>query len=375
VLRSLEIRNFRTFSRLAIQRLGRVNLVVGKNNVGKTTLLEALRLYGSIWPARTANYILWERDEVAGKPGDTILFFLQSLFHGRNVNQGDVATIGPLAPTAEARPLRISVVIESERRSIGAGWLPIGPTGSFIPDIRVALDFDSMAGHFRLSATGEITFDLPSSNIKPPEIDPGPPFMRGATNPAGTVETARRWDRIALTEGEKRVFRALEIVAPIRAASFVEDARDPRGRIARVRVDGIPDPVPLAVLGDGVVRMFQIAVALEYAAVVGGSSSGTPLPENVFPILLIDEIDMGIHYTLHTDLWRFILRAARDLGIQVFATTHSWDCVAGFQAAAAAEPATEALLIRLEAHGEKSRAVTFSDSELEVVTRENIEVR
>ena len=47
MLSSLEIKNFRTFSHLVIQRLGRVNLIVGKNNVGKTTLLEALRIYGS----------------------------------------------------------------------------------------------------------------------------------------------------------------------------------------------------------------------------------------------------------------------------------------------------------------------------------------
>ncbi len=45
ILSSLEIRNFRAFHDLKIERLGRVNLIVGKNNVGKTSLLEALQLY------------------------------------------------------------------------------------------------------------------------------------------------------------------------------------------------------------------------------------------------------------------------------------------------------------------------------------------
>src|SRR5436309_13909396 len=42
ILNSLEIRNFRGFQDLKIERLGRVNLLVGKNNVGKTSLLEAI---------------------------------------------------------------------------------------------------------------------------------------------------------------------------------------------------------------------------------------------------------------------------------------------------------------------------------------------
>lgn len=47
ILPSLEIRNFRGFRHLQIERLGRVNLIVGKNNIGKTSLLEALQLYAA----------------------------------------------------------------------------------------------------------------------------------------------------------------------------------------------------------------------------------------------------------------------------------------------------------------------------------------
>lgn len=45
-LESLEIQNFRGFRHLQIEKLGRVNLVVRKNNIGKSSLLEALELYG-----------------------------------------------------------------------------------------------------------------------------------------------------------------------------------------------------------------------------------------------------------------------------------------------------------------------------------------
>jgi AAA15 family ATPase/GTPase len=63
ILNSLEIRNFRCFKHLQIERLGRVNLIVGKNNVGKSTLLEALRLYAYKGSPNLIWKILQSRDE------------------------------------------------------------------------------------------------------------------------------------------------------------------------------------------------------------------------------------------------------------------------------------------------------------------------
>ena len=63
VLNSIQIENFRAFQHLDIRQFTRVNLVVGKNNVGKSTLLEAIRLYAY----RGSIDIIWQilegRDE------------------------------------------------------------------------------------------------------------------------------------------------------------------------------------------------------------------------------------------------------------------------------------------------------------------------
>ncbi|ARI79829.1 hypothetical protein C789_5087 [Microcystis aeruginosa FACHB-905 = DIANCHI905] len=48
------------------------------------------------------------------------------------------------------------------------------------------------------------------------------------------------------------------------------------------------------------------------------------IPEE--PILLVDEIDSGLHFTVMTDMWKVVWEIAKKLNIQVFATTHSWDC-------------------------------------------------
>ena len=45
--------------------------------------------------------------------------------------------------------------------------------------------------------------------------------------------------------------------------------------------------------------------------------------------LLIDEIDAGLHWTVMEDVWRLLIQVARKSGVQVFATTHSYDCIRG----------------------------------------------
>src|SRR5437660_11785081 len=106
ILNSLEIKNFRGFRHLQIERLGRVNLIVGKNNVGKSSLLEALQIYAHRGSPRLIREVLVARDE--GKlPSlgpfialnfETLLPALKYLFYGRkDVNSHLVSiTIGPI---------------------------------------------------------------------------------------------------------------------------------------------------------------------------------------------------------------------------------------------------------------------------------------
>jgi AAA15 family ATPase/GTPase len=92
-------------------------------------------------------------------------------------------------------------------------------------------------------------------------------------------------------------------------------------------------------------------------------------------ILLIDEIENGIHYSVQHELWQLIFRLASRLNVQVFATTHSWDCIEGFQKATQENMQEEGLLIRLSLKKNDVVATLFDKEELAIVTREQIEVR
>jgi AAA15 family ATPase/GTPase len=54
----------------------------------------------------------------------------------------------------------------------------------------------------------------------------------------------------------------------------------------------------------------------------------------IFPakggFLLIDEFENGLHYSVQERIWQLAFEMAQRLDIQVFATSHSWDCVESF---------------------------------------------
>ena len=130
--------------------------------------------------------------------------------------------------------------------------------------------------------------------------------------------------------------------------------------VAPPRITGIDEPLPLRSLGDGMQRMLGIALALANA------QDG---------ILLVDEVENGIHYSVQPELWQLVFRLARRLNIQVFATTHSWDCIKGFQEAAQEDKQNEGLLIRLESKKDDIGVTLFDERKLAIATREEIEVR
>jgi len=175
-------------------------------------------------------------------------------------------------------------------------------------------------------------------------------------------ELLRHWDRIQLTPDEELVLQALRFVD-----GSIEQIRSygtgsvygPRGGFI-VKRHGEASPFPLGSLGDGAWRMLTLAIVLTQCA--GG-------------MLFIDEIDTGLHYTVMSDMWRLIYESAKKFDVQVFASTHSYDCVHSLSSICGiGDGAKEAITIqRIETR--KSVSVPFSELEIQIAAEQHIEIR
>lgn len=131
MLKSLEIKNFRILEDFHVSKLGRVNLIVGKNNSGKSTVLEALRIYAGnaqrglleeIAEGHDEAYRLRENEQIkhyqltfedliAGRQ-----FPFEDFFVGRQFPKDETLaiSIGELAPDNNALRIEHGFIIEIE---------------------------------------------------------------------------------------------------------------------------------------------------------------------------------------------------------------------------------------------------------------------
>ena len=377
MLDSFEISQFGAFKHLKMDRLAHVNLIVGKNNSGKTMLLEALRLYFADGRSDMIRTLLAGRDEVPLNPSafTRVDVSIDALYHGRHpdIRRGATICLGPLGDLAKQLTMTLVWLQREEREGGDISYRVVqNEDAEHDPDVELGLVVKQGISSERVypaRAVGRVARVVWSAR-------------RGSGHaafvPAGSLdagEIGRLWDAITLRGGEDRVLKCLKLVTPIERISMVEHpSRSTRLPIAITGPNR--EPVSLRSMGDGVFRMFQIAIALESAST--NPSRQLSLFEDISPTsvpILLDEIENGIHYSVLPDLWRFIFAGARWNGVQVFATTHSWDCIQAFQRAAAEAQPDESLLIRLEPGEDETRAVTIDRDELAIVTRDDIEVR
>lgn len=361
-LPDLYIEGFLGIDKLSIPRLGRVTLLAGKNSVGKTTVLDAIRVYAARGRYPALRELLEGRDELSLDHDDdrnTVhIPDIDGLFYGWNASLNSRVKVGPCN---EDDQLRIEMVSSDivwdilQRESPSELWdidtiqaikitfqdsTQVIPWGLY-PRMRLLQRHLSMGTEM-------------SPAVKLESLGPGV-----LTN----QDLARFWDNVALTDNEEGAKESLRSIfgKAIDGIAVVGDNTSRRGRRrAMVKLNSQSRPVPLRSLGDGASRMLGVSIAF------ASSQNG---------FLLLDEAENGIHHSLQHTFWSAILQAAVKNNVQVIATTHSWDCVTGFARAAIECEDAEGILYRLSRRYGDLRAVEYPESELKIAADQHIEVR
>ncbi|MBU0654595.1 MAG: ATP-binding protein [Gammaproteobacteria bacterium] len=347
MLDSLHIKNFRCFEDLTIPSLGQVNLIVGKNSVGKSTLLEAIAIFSSAADRQTINFFREFRDSYSSTSSTDDDQLIELLPHK---NQELMLEIGDIRKIQYVTIMPKSIAIEK------------------FPDFPV----EESSSYSRRRARKDNKFVIISLKNNLINLTSIPHYYSG-THLENTSELERIWAAAFKNSKKKLVINALKIInKSINDLAFIPEEiyendfpRDQKLiRIPMVKLDDQDQAVPLRSLGEGTLRLLQIILAALQA-------------ENGF--LLIDEFENGLHYSIQGEVWEKLFKLAKELDIQVFATTHSEDTVKAFCKVSLHSP-EEGHLISLgrSAYGEdkgKIIAIVHDENDLQYILDTGMEVR
>ncbi|CAC9610119.1 hypothetical protein [uncultured Gammaproteobacteria bacterium] len=295
---SFIVKNFRAFEEIKIPRLAKVNLFLGKNSVGKTALLEAFYIYLHKNKVEAIYELLLKKEEHLSSKED-LASVIKHLFHNHKLPiPGERGIL--LAPLKGGKVVNSkSVTIATDVKKDFDDSLIINTGTKKTPEQRHSLARDFREFYRRSRMFEDYNHE---SNLRFV-------YSVGIDN----VYIANLWDNIAFESKQDSVIQALKIVEKeLSDVAFIE-AKNHRDRVAIAKVSG--EKVPFKSMGDGINRILHIILSMVNA------QDG---------YLLIDEFENGLHYSVQEQVWEVIFSLAESLNVQVFATTHSSDCIKAF---------------------------------------------
>jgi hypothetical protein len=340
MLKTLHIKNFRLFQDLKLDSLNRVNLIAGENDSGKTALLEALYLLfagSSFRDFPSAFRSSFAIDQTRGRVpvfGDEFENFWMWLFNQKSILNRpiEIEAVGKA-------PYVVKLNQENSTRDSGEFYFDYWTNGT-------------NAGFSTVSRVN-------GASGGPKQIKSAwPKLVVFSTTPSSPTEDAEYFNRIAAKRGgEQRVVELLQVIEPrLQDLKYLKLGSQPL-----VYADvGMEDLIPTTQLGQGFTRLLRL-----FSEILVAKSE----------IVLIDEIENGIHYTAMPKVWKGIATIARQEDLQLFATTHSYECIRSAHEAFSSEGSYDLALHRLERIKDEVRVVTYDKSTLETSFEMNLEVR
>lgn len=359
----LRIKNFRLFDDLKIDELRRVNLFVGKNNAGKTAVLEAVVMAAAgdqLDVLRMNSYRGETIPESENAFRAYLNLFLNDLDDTRIFEiKAAHAVHGVRWVTATVEQKRKLVVTEDrEDRGLVAG-MP-----DCILELALSDGYDRSTKFKAFFAEGRIrAIGGPTEGKEPPlpvVVEYIPPNIDLSDSDADRLSELRKQKRTdvvlnALRRIEPRIKNAPEVLVSEGTTKVFCDI-------------GAQELMPLGLMGEGTARILRLVVRMER------TPASNVADERVF---IVDEIENGFHHETLVHVWQALDEASRRNATQVFATTHSRECLeAAYKAYKAIDLLDDLAIHRLETDQDgASRCVTLTREAIEGTMLHGFEVR
>lgn len=306
---SLFLDNYKHFEAFKLDSLKRINIISGQNNTGKTSILEALFLLhdrasvdttlkqcawrginsidmtpSSLWQPMFKDFDLGKK--VTIKISDSGHDETAEYKHINNFNSTVV-----LQNQNQNQNLNINSsggsLTEALQSKFTRNKKPAGETNLFINAGQISLNHKSLSPAKRMAS-----------------------FIQSSAK-GNNQHDAEKLGRIDIEFGLNKITEKLKIIEPrLKGLSIVPNAQQ-----SLVYGDiGLKRKVPISYMGEGVMKLLSILVTIATS------------PNS---IILCDEIENGIHYSLFPKIWEIIEEMTLEFNSQLFTTTHSYDALIG----------------------------------------------
>jgi energy-coupling factor transporter ATP-binding protein EcfA2 len=359
MIKSLRARHFRCFEEVDLPDLQRINVVVGKNATGKTALLEVVRLALGGTPG-----VLWTMNQIRGlipaftQPPSREQF--ETIWSPYFFDFDSSNPIRTECLDSDGHQATLKVFYDPQRAVTMVppqqGSPPIAqaiPISTIIPIAFERVDFSGRSSTLYGSVGPQGGYTL----------DPGPelglvteffPSVWGNTQQQG----AQWFSQLSLQKREKAIVEAVreEFEPSLESLTVLAPGQVP-SIYASIRY--LREKLPLSLMSAGINRFVMLLAAI----LIRGRG-----------VLLIDEIENGLFYKTLPSLWKYMLKFAIDNDTQIFASTHSLECVR------ALIPTMQGVedqftLLRSERTNGSSRIALIQGKFLEAAIEQGVEVR
>jgi len=317
VIKNINIKNFRCFDELKVSGFEKINLISGKNNVGKTALLEALFLNSAPRPETIIYLLRYVRREQLSFSKSLPERTWNNFFFHQNKNSELI-----IEATLENESLkRVEICVDESVKDF-LEETDEQDSEDEIKDKIISLFSGSESVrsvmHLKTSINQGEAFEtsilssakgLIGRDIKIPDIKNA--FFISSFSRVSNRELTIEFDKARLNERDDEVLKAFQAIdsSIVEVESF--SIGEPTVYLKR-KGEG---RLPLSLFGDAINRIADIILRL-----VNNENS----------ILLIDEIENGIHHSSQAYFWTTLYKLANELNVQIFTTTHSLEMTEAF---------------------------------------------
>ena len=357
------IKQFRGVSNLKVEPLARVNLIAGPNGVGKTAFLEAVWMHNAPNVPDTAIRVQGFRSADPIDPNKLLWELFPDLDDSVEL---ELSATGDWGEGKRALKIYLANRETADLPLMSdddLGELAGVDSESFGSRQEIVYEYTDETGgttisrgHFVTSRVGQMLQGGFRSNRQPIERQALGIFL-AARQRGSKQEEIRKLSNFLESKREGEIVEILQCIDDrIRGLSILTRNNEPA-----IYVDfGQEHLLPASLMGDGALRLMAIAIA------VGDSADG---------IVMIDEIENGIYFEAMEPVWKAIGEVATKYNVQIFATTHSAECLNAAHRAFSRMPSYDFAFHRLERSGQETHSFTFDQESLETALQTGLETR